>query len=67
MKKIVGYPGAYGTYFLGHIISVIMLRFDCGRLYTPYNKLMTASLKITDWATIKTLWKHPPVHMEEEL
>ena len=60
MKKIIGYPATYTTYLLGHAISVIMLKFDWGWLYTPYNKLMTTSLKITDWSAIKTLWKHPP-------
>ena len=67
MKKIVGYPGAYSTYYLGHIISVIMLKFDWGWLYKPYNNLMTTSVKITDWAAIKTLWNKPTDELEEEI
>ena len=67
MKKIVGYPGAYGTYYLGHIISVVMLKFDWAWLLHPYQRLMRISLKVTDWAAIKTLWEKPTDEFKEEV
>ena len=56
MKKLIAFIFAWLLYYIGHFISLIMLKFDFVFLYIFYNKCMNTSLKIQDWAGLKTPW-----------
>ena len=55
MKKIIGYIGSYGLFWMGQIVSIVMLQ--TGLFYTQYNWLMSKSSDIQDWAGLDRPWK----------
>lgn len=50
MKKVIAWPIAEGLYWLGHLVSRPMYRWDSfAWLYPAYNNLMLWSLRVNDW------------------
>lgn len=60
VKKIIGYIISYTLFWLGHLISQPMYRFDCfAWLYPAYNTLMGWSIVVQDWAGLEEPWEKP--------
>lgn len=59
MKKIIGFAPTWLLYYIGHLISLPMLKFDIGFLYTIYNNCMTTSEDIQKWSGLKSPWVKP--------
>lgn len=59
MKKIVARIASEMLYYLGDWVSYPIYWFDWAWLYPTYNKLMTWSCNIQDWAGNNKPWtKH---------
>ena len=56
MKKIIARIVSEMLYYLGHWISFPMQLFDWAWLYPTYNKLMSWSSNIQDWAGNDKPW-----------
>lgn len=57
MKKLLGYIGAHMMFYIGHIISIPMVKFDIPALYGIYTSFMSWSAEIHDWAELESdLW-----------
>jgi len=57
MKKLIGYIGAYGCYYIGDFFCRIGYKLDYLFLYNLYNKFMLWSSDIQDWAKLDKPWK----------
>lgn len=57
MKKIIGWPLAWGLFWLGDLISKPMYYLEfMAWLYPVYNALMSWSSDIQDWAQLDSPW-----------
>ena len=56
MKKLVGYTVSWTLYWLGDAVSRVMNIDSMWWLYSVYNRLMTWSLQVQDWAGNTTPW-----------
>ena len=60
VKKTIGYIVSWTLFWLGDLISRPMNRFDCfAWLYPAYNKLMSCSIRVQDWAGLDEPWEKP--------
>jgi hypothetical protein len=53
MRKLIGWPTSWALYWIGHVVSFSVERFDRG--YPLYNWCMGRSLMVNDWAALK-IW-----------
>jgi hypothetical protein len=56
MRKVIGWPVAWGLFWLGDLVSKPMERFDLWMLYSTYNWLMGRSYAVSEWAGLE-VWK----------
>lgn len=78
IKKAIGWPLTWSLFWLGHWCSkgackigydheheteMLDLRFDF--LFKAYQKLMSGSLIVQDWAGLTTPWEQVDEHSEE--
>ncbi|PPD52545.1 MAG: hypothetical protein CTY12_06280 [Methylotenera sp.] len=60
MKKIIGWPLAWGLFWLGDLVSKPMYYIECmAWLYPLYNALMSWSSHIQEWAKLESPWGEP--------
>lgn len=55
-KKIIAYPLAQVSFYLGHYLSIPMYDRDWAFLYPAYNTLMGWSCELSLWADLG-LWR----------
>lgn len=59
MKKLVGYIISWALFYIGDVTSKVMELTEEGwtwKLYPVYNKCMSWSLCVQQWAGTKTPW-----------
>ncbi|WP_157661398.1 hypothetical protein [Burkholderia ubonensis] len=56
MKKAIGWLAAWALFWMGHVVSRSMERFDWA-VYPLYTRLMLASVGVQDWAGVTGPWE----------
>jgi len=58
INKVLARIASEILYYLGHWVSFPMNWFDWAGVYPVYNRLMSWSVNIQDWAGNKKPWTH---------
>ncbi len=57
MRKIVGFIGAWGFYYMGHLAWLFMNKTKTSFLHNLYVSCMLRSYNIKNWAKLKSPWR----------